>query len=204
MKIVKINSKKPENEKIELAKKALKNGGIIVYPTDTVYGIGANIFDEKAVQKVYSAKRRSQTKPISICLSKIEDIKEVACIDRVTERIARKILPGPFTLILNKKKDILPLLTAGKDKIGVRIPDSSICKKLSEDFPITTTSANISGMKVPESVDGVVKQLGNSVDLILDAGVFEHAVPSTVVDMTIFPPKILRKGSKTSFNEIFK
>lgn len=204
MKIVKINSKKPENEKIELAKKILKNGGIVVYPTDTVYGIGVNIFDEKAVQKVYSAKKRSRSKPISICLSRIEDIKEVACIDSNAERIARKILPGPFTLILKKKEGVSPLLTAGEDKIGVRIPDSRICKELSEDFPITTTSANISGMKVPESADGVVKQLGDSVDLILDAGVFEHAVPSTVIDMTVFPPKILRKGSKTVLNEIFK
>ncbi|AEG18789.1 L-threonylcarbamoyladenylate synthase [Methanobacterium paludis] len=204
MKIVKINSKKPENEKIALAKKILRNGGIVVYPTDTVYGIGANIFDEKAVQKVYFAKKRSRSKPISICLSRIEDIKEVACIDRDTERIARKILPGPFTLILKKKEGVSPLLTAGEDKIGVRIPDSRICKELSEDFPITTTSANISGMKVPESADGVVKQLGDSVDLILDAGVFEHAVPSTVIDMTVFPLKILRKGSKTVLNEIFK
>ncbi len=199
MKIVKINSKEPENEKMELAKKVLKNGGIIVYPTDTVYGIGANIFDEKAVQKVYSAKKRPQTKPLSICLSRIEDIKEVACIDRDTEKIVSKILPGPFTLILNKKEGISSLLTAGKDKIGVRIPDSNICKELSKEFPITTTSANISGMKVPESAVGVLKQLGDSIDLILDAGVFEHAVPSTVIDMTVFPPKILRKGSKNSF-----
>ena len=203
MKIVKINSKKPENEKIELAKKVLKNGGIIVYPTDTVYGIGANIFDEKAVQKVYSAKKRPQTKPISICLSRIEEIKEVACINRDTEKIVSKILPGPFTLILNKKERISSLLTAGKDKIGVRIPESRVCKELSEDFPITTTSANISGMKVPDSAEGVAEQLGDSVDLILDAGVFEHAVPSTVIDMTVFPPKILRKGSKIVLNELF-
>ncbi len=82
----------------------MKKGSIIVYPTDTVYGIGANIFDEKAILKVFSIKKRSKNKPLSICVSRIQDIKKIAYMDLKTEEIAAKILPGPFTLILKKKK----------------------------------------------------------------------------------------------------
>ena len=202
MRIVKINSKNPEMEKIEIARKALKDGSIIVYPTDTVYGIGADIYNEKAVKKVYKAKKRSQVKPVSVCLSRIEEIGQVAHVDDDTEKFIRKILPGPFTIILKKKNGISPFLTAGKSKIGVRIPQSRVCMELSRDLPITTTSANISGMKVSESSKDVVKHLGDSVDLMLDAGICKHGVPSTVVDMTTFPPRVLREGS--GFERVIK
>lgn len=202
MKIMKINSKSPEKEKIEFARKILKSGGIIVYPTDTVYGIGADISNEKALKKVYEAKRRSRTKPLSVCLSKTEDVHKVAYVNDDIEFFIRKILPGPFTVILKKKKGISPILTGGKDRIGVRIPQSRVCMELSRDLPITTTSANISGMKVLKSSEDVMEQLGDSADLMLDSGICESVVPSTVVDMTSSHPKVLRKGS--GFEEIMK
>ncbi len=139
---------------------------------------------------------------MSVCLSKIEEIGQVAHVDDSTEKFIRKILPGPFTIILKKKKEISPLLTGGKSKIGVRIPQSRVCMELSRNLPITTTSANISGMNVLESSNDVVKQLGNSVDLMIDAGICKHGAPSTVVDMTTFPPRVLRKGS--GFERVIK
>jgi L-threonylcarbamoyladenylate synthase len=173
----------------------MKQGSIIVYPTDTVYGIGANIFDEKALLKVFSIKKRSVHKPLSVCLSRIEDIKMVAHTDIAKDELIKKILPGPFTIILKKNDTIPSILTAGGENIGIRIPDNQVCMDLSRDFPITSTSANLSGYDVPESVNGVLNQLGNSIDIVLDTGLCKHGFHSTVVDMTVYPPKLLREGA---------
>ena len=200
MKIIVIDETEPEPDKIEIARMAMKQGSIIVYPTDTVYGIGSNIFDEKSLLKVFSIKKRSKNKPLSICLSRVEDIKTVAHIDSETEKIIQKILPGPYTIILKKKDNVSPLLTSGTDTVGIRIPDSRVCNDLARDFPITSTSANISGYDVPESAEEVLKQLGSSVDIILDAGICKHGIPSTVIDMTVYPPKIIREGAGNLFN----
>jgi|BarGraIncu00222A_1022003.scaffolds.fasta_scaffold81686_1 L-threonylcarbamoyladenylate synthase len=200
MKIIVIDGTEPEPDKIEIARMAMKQGSIIVYPTDTVYGIGSNIFDEKSLLKVFSIKKRSKNKPLSICLSRVEDIKTVAHIDSETEKIIQKILPGPYTIILKKKDNVSPLLTSGTDTVGIRIPDSRVCNDLARDFPITSTSANISGYDVPESAEEVLKQLGSSVDIILDAGICKHGIPSTVIDMTVYPPKIIREGAGNLFN----
>lgn len=193
---MKINPENPEKEKIELTIKALKKGKIVLYPTDTVYGLGANIFDIEAVEKIYTIKKRPFHKPLSVSVSKIEDIHKIAHLNKDLEKMLNEIFPGPFTVIL-KKKDIVPsILTAGGEKIGIRIPDNNICLELSSEFPITTTSANLSGEKVLESVNGVLEQLNNEVDLILDAGICKHGIHSTVIDMTIYPPLIIRKGVK--------
>ena len=195
MKIILIDSADPEYDKIEIARMAMEQGLIVVYPTDTVYGLGANIFDKKALLKVFSVKKRSINKPVSVCLSRVEDIHMVAYMDAETEEIIRKILPGPYTIILKKKDKLSSLLTAGTNRIGVRIPDNRVCMDLTRDFPITSTSANLSGYDVPESVEEVFKQLGSSVDIMLDAGICKHRVPSTVVDMTVYPPKLIRLGA---------
>ena len=195
MKIILIDGTDPEPDKIEIARRAIEQGLIVVYPTDTVYGLGANIFDEKALLKVFSVKKRSINKPLSICLSSVEDIHMVAHINDETEDIIQKILPGPYTVILKKKDIISSLLTAGTDRIGVRIPDNRVCIDLTRDFPITSTSANLSGYEIPESAEEVFKQLGTFVDIMLDAGICEHRVPSTVVDMTVQPPKVIRQGA---------
>jgi L-threonylcarbamoyladenylate synthase len=195
MKIIKIDSNEPEPDKIEIARQMMKQGSIIVYPTDTVYGIGVNIFDEKAILKVFSIKKRSQDKPLSVCLSRIEDIKMVAHMDIETEELIQKILPGPFTLILKKNDNVPSLLTAGSDKIGIRIPDNKVSMDLTKKFPITSTSANLSGYDVPESVNGVLNQLGDSIDLVLDTGLCKHGFHSTVLDLTVDPPKLLREGA---------
>jgi L-threonylcarbamoyladenylate synthase len=194
MKLIKINPENPEKEKLEQTITVLENGGTVVYPTDTLYGLGVDIYREDAVRKVYTIKKRSFNNPISICVSKIGDIGKIAYMDKDTEEIVKKLLPGPFTIILRKKENISPMLTAGGEKIGIRIPDNRICRELTQRFPITTTSANISGIKAPKSLKEVLKELGDLVDLILDDGRSGEGVPSTVVDLTTRPPKILRKG----------
>jgi L-threonylcarbamoyladenylate synthase len=195
MKIIKINNASPEKEKIETALNILRNGGIVVYPTDTVYGVGANIFQEKAVKAVYQMKERTLDKPVSICLSKTEDIEKIAHVDQSVETIIRKILPGPYTFILNKKENVPSHITAGTGKIGVRIPDNTICREISKEFPITTTSANISGHPSPKSAPEVIKELDGHPDIILDSGPCKGGISSTVVNLTTTPPRILREGA---------
>lgn len=195
MKLIKINPENPETAKIEMAREILRQGGTIVYPTDTVYGLAANIFHEKAVLKVYQMKKRLKNKPISVCLSQIQDIKTVAQLDPDLEKIVQKILPGPYTLILNKKDNLQSRVTAGTDKIGIRIPNNVICRELSRKFPITTTSANISGHPSPTSARKAQKELDDKPDIILDSGPCSDGISSTVVDLTVTPPRIIREGA---------
>jgi L-threonylcarbamoyladenylate synthase len=194
MKLIKINPLNVEKKKIEQAINVLENDGMVIYPTDTIYGLGANIFSDKAIKKVYSLKHRPYNKPLSVCVSEIKDIHKIAYLDP-DEQTIQQILPGPFTIILKKKECISPLLTGGGDKIGIRIPDNKICRELARKFPITTTSANLSGKPAPESLDEIIEQLGDSVDLIIDGGRVKGA-PSTVMDWTTTPPKVLRKSLK--------
>jgi L-threonylcarbamoyladenylate synthase len=106
-----------------------------------------------------------------------------------------RILPGPFTILLKKKKGISDLLTAGSDKIGIRIPNNEICQKITEKFPITTSSANISGEETKNSPSEIINQLGAEVDLILDSGPSKLNKSSTVIDFTLNPPLVMRKGA---------
>lgn len=195
MKIIKVNSQNPEKEKIEMALDVLRNGGTVVYPTDTVYGIGASICQEKAVKNIYQMKGRSLDKPVSICLSQVEDIEKLAHLNASLKDLIGKILPGPYTLILKKKETVPSYITAGADNIGIRIPDNAICRDLSREFPVTTTSANLSGNPSPVTAEEACNQLGNHPDIIIDSGPCPGGVSSTVVDLTATPPKVLREGA---------
>lgn len=193
MKIIRIDPLKPEKRKIEKAVNILENDGLVVYPTDTLYGLGANIFSQKATRKVYTIKGRDYSKPLSVCVSEIGDINKIAHLEGI-EKI-KELLPGPFTIILNKKENVSPLLTAGRNKIGIRIPDNLISRELSRKFPITSTSANLSGEPVPESAGEIAELLGDSVDLIIEGGRLQ-GTHSTVIDWTIQPPNVIREGVK--------
>mgnify|MGYP001033092732 CR=1 FL=1 len=195
MKLIKVDPENPEKEKMALIRATLGGGGTVVYPTDTVYGLGASIFQEEGVLKVYHMKGRSLNKPVSICLSTIEDIKNITYLDQYKEEIIQKILPGPYTLILNKKEIVPSLITAGMNKIGVRIPDNAICREISREFPITTTSANLSGHPSPKSALEAQRELGDQPDIIIDSGPCSGGISSTVVDLTVTPPQIRREGA---------
>lgn len=195
MKIIKVDPDNPEKEKMAMVRDSLQDGKTVVYPTDTVYGLGANIFHEDALQKVYLMKGRSLTKPLSVCVSQVGDIKQIAHLNLQLEELIQKILPGPYTLILNKKEKVPLLITGGTDKIGVRIPDNSICREISREFPITTTSANISGHPSPVSAQEARKELGDHPDILIDSGPCSGGISSTVVDLTVTPPRILREGA---------
>ncbi|GAB4306140.1 MAG: L-threonylcarbamoyladenylate synthase [Methanobacteriaceae archaeon] len=199
MNLMRIEPQNPDKNKIEKIIEILKNGGVILYPTDTVYGIGANIFDKNAVKRVYSIKKRNYDMPLSVCVSNADEIEKIAYLNSDLRKFINNIFPGPFTVILQKKDHVPDIITAGSKKIGVRIPDSKLCMELSKEFPITTTSANISGEKILESVDDILRELGNVFDAVIEAHSLKNTIPSTVVDLTGSKPKILRKGVDLPF-----
>ena len=181
----------PTQQNIRKIRKILHQGGVIIYPTDTVYGLGADIFNQKAVEKVFRLKGRDFKKPISVMVSNLKEIKQLAWVNKKQERFISTILPGPFTILLKKKKRVPKILTAGQEKIGLRIPNSEICWQLSRDLPITTTSANVSGFKPSLSVKKIAKTFNHQVDLIL-TGQDLNGQPSIVIDLTEEPFEILR------------
>lgn len=178
---------------INKAKDILSNSGIIVYPTETLYGIGTNPFDEKAILKIFDIKKRKKTLPISIAVSNIEMLKQLAEVNEQVLKIYRRFLPGPFTLILKKKPVIPDLLTSNMDTIGVRVPKHDFTLRLIEEFgPITSTSANIHGKEFPINIKIAKKQLGQKVDMYIDYGECQYKSPSAIID--IENKKILRNG----------
>ncbi|MDO5843866.1 MAG: L-threonylcarbamoyladenylate synthase [Methanocorpusculum sp.] len=169
-----------EEERIEKAVKILSRDGLVVYPTETVYGLGADALSETAVYKVYEAKNRLLGKPISVAVSDIEMIFGIAHVDKFAEQFIEKFLPGPVTVVL-PVKNILPSdLSGGTGTIGIRYPDHSTALKLISEFdsPITSTSANISGQISPVTAGQVDVQC----DYLIDGGKLP-GVPSTVINL---------------------
>lgn len=173
---------------IREAIKVLADGGVILYPTDTVYGLGANIFDRKAVKRVFNIKQRSYLKPLSLLVSSTDAIPLVSRVSINQLNTINKYLPGPYTFIL-KKSGIVPLyLTSGSSSVGVRVPKSEIACSLASVFPITTTSANLSNKETLDTPEEILKQLNCEVDLVIDAGSLNSRNPSTIIDLTSDKP----------------
>lgn len=207
MQIYKIDRNNPDKKIILLAAKIIKNGGVVLYPTDTIYGLGANALDKEAVNKIYNIKSRSADKPLSVIVNDIKMAKKYCHLGKIQEKIFNDFLPGAFTLIfLGKvlKKNKISTLFNGT--LSIRIPDSKITARLSKELkiPFTATSANISGLPGSGDINKVLKQLGidrkklnfpigKQIDLILDAGVLPKKNPSTIIDLTGDEPKIVRK-----------
>lgn len=191
MKIISVNE---PGEGVEEAFKALKTGGLVIYPTDTLYGLGCNALDESAVEKVFAAKKRPATNPLPIAVDSIEMMARYAELTDTAEKLAAAFLPGPLTVVLKKK--VLPdALTGGLPRVGVRIPNINVTLKLIDllGAPITATSANVSGSAPPVTAEEAASQIVEA-DIVLDGGRLETGVPSTVIDLT-GRPKILRDGA---------
>lgn len=199
MKVEKANFKNL-NLLIPKALKLLKIGKVIIYPTDTVYGLVASATNKKAVERVFKIKKRAKRKPIPIFINDIKMAKKIALIDKKQEQFLRVVWPGKTTVILKRRKNCgLPAVLFGDKKtIGLRIPNyrliNELLKKLNK--PLTGTSANISGESASTKIKEVLKQFENKKyqpDLIIDAGNLPLNRPSKVIDLTPKRPKILRK-----------
>jgi L-threonylcarbamoyladenylate synthase len=176
---------------VQDAVRVLKHDGLVVYPTDTIYGLGGDAFSEEAILKVYEAKRRPLSNPISIAVSSRDMLECVAKVDRSAGLLIDRFLPGPVTVVLPAKKSISEMLTGGTRMIGIRFPCHPIALELisSLDSPITATSANISGGKDPVTPD----ECRVPYDFLIDGGRLP-GTPSTVVD--IASRRIIRPGAQ--------
>ena len=180
-----------QNE-IRKAIKLLKQGELIVYPTDTLYGLGADIFNEEAIKKVYEVKKRPFDLPLSIAIASVDEINEYAYMNEIAYKIAHEFLPGAITIILKKRK-VIPDIIA-KEKIGIRIPANEIALKIAKELPITATSANIHGKNPPKEIKEAKEQLGDKIALYIDGGKLPGK-PSTIVDVSEGKIKIIREGA---------
>ena len=186
--------------KIHQAIEILKNGGIIAFPTDTVYGLGASASSHGAILRIYEAKRRPRRLALPLLLADVSQIPSVARdMPEIAWLLAKHFLPGGLTLVLYKSPSVSSLITGVSEKIAVRVPAHPIPIALLEglDAPITGTSANLTGRPSPLTTQEVHNQLGDRVDLIID-GECPGGVDSTVIDITTDPIRILREGAISS------
>jgi len=194
-KIAKMDPKKPDYKVIKEAALIIKQGGLVIYPTETCYGLAANALDPKAVERVYKVKNRPYSKPLSIAVSDLEMAKKYAHFNPEAEKLAKKLLPGPLTIAL-PKKPVIPNIV-NPNRIAIRIPDNPIAILLIKKagVPITATSANKTGDPPPYNINDAINSLVGSVDFVIDIGQLPKVQPSTIVDFTEKPcPVITRIG----------
>jgi L-threonylcarbamoyladenylate synthase len=183
---------------IQHAGRLLRSGQVVAFPTDTVYGVGAHAFQTEAVAALYAAKNRPAAKAIPILVAQIEDVARVACtVPAVAWELVERFWPGGLTLVLPRAPKVPPIVTAGGDTVAVRCPDHSIPLALMNALgaPLAATSANLSGQPSPATAREVITQLAGRVPLIIDGGECPGGVPSTVVDLSVSPPRLLRAGA---------
>ncbi len=183
---------------IPLALEILRQGGLVAFPTDTVYGVGALAFDEKAVESIYAAKDRPIEKAIPILIGGPEDLDKITVeVPPIAAKLAARFWPGPLTLVIPKHPN-LPDVVSASPTVGVRVPDHPVARALLRAAgPMAVTSANISGQASPKTAEEVSRQLNGRIPLILDGGETPGGVPSTVVNCLGTEPVILREGPVT-------
>ena len=175
--------------------KALSAGKAIVYPTETVYGLGADATNKLAVKRLFEIKTRDPSKPMSIALADVSAAEKFAIFNDTARMLAKKFLPGPLTLVLKARRS-LPLITL-KGTVGIRIPNHSFALSLLRRFkkPITATSANVSGLRSAVLASDVHSRLWTNVEIVVDDSETKYRLESTVLDVTSDKPKILREGA---------
>jgi L-threonylcarbamoyladenylate synthase len=183
----------------------VKSGGVIVYPTDTIYGIGCNPYNDKSVERIFKIKGRNKNNPLPILASNIHDIEKIVSLGKIGKLLARTYWPGALTIISPIiDENISTKVTSGKMSIGVRIPNNKcILSLLRHCKYLVGTSANKSGENPSKNPSEIISSPLHGFDALLDGGTVEGGVESTIVDLTDFTPKIIRERAITS-QEIYK
>lgn len=199
MKIIKVDLSGDFSKAIQEAIAVLKLGGVVVYPTDTLYGLGANALEAGPVERIFKVKQRPKSKPLPIAVRNIDWAKELAFIYQKEEKILNAVWPGAVSVVLPKRKIVPDILTAGQKNVAIRAPKSEFVDKLLGKFgyPIISSSANISDELPSFKVAEIIERFKNSEykpDLVIDAGDLKESEPSTILDLTSDKPKILRVG----------
>lgn len=198
--ILKIDNNKIDENKIKKVAKVLKAGGLVAFPTETVYGLGANGLNEKAVSKIFKVKGRPSDNPMILHVAEIEQVYDLALeVPQIAKDCMEVFWPGPLTIIFKRKKHIPNIITAGLETVAIRMPSHKIAHEIIKEsgIPIAAPSANISGKPSPTSGKHVIKDLNGAVEIIVEGGKTDVGIESTVLDITVDPPTILRPGGVT-------
>lgn len=187
----------PTEENLHFAAEIIKNGGIIAFPTETVYGLGADGLNVDACRKIFVAKGRPPTKPLSLHVSSLEMAEKIAEITPAAEKLFKKFLPGALTIILQKNKIVPDFVTGGLSSVGIRFPANDVALELIRlsECPIAAPSANLSGFEPPTTANEVFDNFSGKISVILDGGACKFGISSTIIDLTGENPKILRHGA---------
>jgi L-threonylcarbamoyladenylate synthase len=195
--VLRVNPEQPEPDVIAQAAEILRAGGLVAFPTETVYGLGANAMDAEAVARIFSAKDRPTSDPLIVHLADVEQLPAVALDLPPVARELADLWPGPLTLVLKRHSNIPPSVSAGLDSVGVRVPSHPVAHALiaAAGVPIAAPSANRFSRPSATTAAHVLEDLDGHVDLILDGGAANYGIESTIVDVTNEPPRILRYGA---------
>lgn len=194
MKIVNAKRKRSVTD----AAQTVLDGGVIIYPTETIYGIGANAMEPKIVERVYDIKERKKSNPVLVLIPDRLALEELTLgVPEVAEKLMSKFWPGPLTIVFKAAPILSKILTVGTGKIGIRLSSDLFCTELLSicKIPITSTSANLSGEPNPNSISIINQKVLEAVDLIVDAGTLTSQTPSTVVDVTKGKVVLVREGA---------
>ncbi|MDD5503030.1 MAG: L-threonylcarbamoyladenylate synthase [Candidatus Thermoplasmatota archaeon] len=194
--ILKVDSSNPDKGAIAKAAQIIRSGGLVAFPTETVYGLGANALDGAAVKKIYEAKGRPSDNPMIVHIADKKALAQIAEVTPSAEKLAGVFWPGPLTIVLKKKKIVPKETTGGLDTVAVRMPDHLVALALisEADVPIAAPSANLSGKPSPTKAAHVIEDFNGKIDCIIDGGSSRIGLESTVLDLTSEIPTILRPG----------
>jgi tRNA threonylcarbamoyl adenosine modification protein (Sua5/YciO/YrdC/YwlC family) len=187
--ILSINRENPQKRLISKVADVLDQGGLVIYPTDTFYGIGCDLFNKKSINRIYQIKKRPVTKPFSFICSDLKDISLYAQVSNNAYRIMKRVLPGPYTFLLEGTRLVPKLMLTKRRTVGIRVPDNKVCLAIVKALgrPIISTSIDL---EEPSKIHDAYSSL---VDMVVDGGVISHE-PSTVVSLVDDSPEVLRKG----------
>lgn len=193
--LLSINDENPQMRLIRKAVDVLNDGGIIVYPTDTVYGIGCDLFNKRSIEKIYQIKKRSMKQPFSFVCSDLSDISQYAVVSNYAYKIMRHFLPGPYTFILGASRLVPKILLPKRKSVGIRVPDNIICLTLVSEFghPIISTSVKSELNEIMTDPVEMHEKYKNQVDLVIDGGILGSEL-SSVIDLVDDTPEVIRHG----------
>jgi L-threonylcarbamoyladenylate synthase len=185
---------------VKLARRLLREGELVAFPTDTVYGLGANAFERYAVRQIFAVKERPPDKGLPVFIYQLDDLNLVARrVPNQAWSLLQQFWPGDLTVVLPKNPSLPDEVTSGQPTVAVRIPNHPVCLDLVTQVgrPLAVTSANLSGRPAPTTAEAVAEQLGDRIPLILDGGPSQIELPSSIVDLSASPPRLLRQGRLT-------
>jgi len=193
--LVRINPQNPQHRLIRRVVETLEDGGVIAYPTDTVYGFGCSLYNKKAIERIYLIKRSEKNRPFSFICADLKDISLYCQVPNYAYKIMKRLLPGPYTFVLEGTRLVPKIMLTKRKTAGIRVPNNPISLAIVKELghPVISTSAMLPGGESLYDPADIDQHLGKSLDLVVDGGILASE-PSSVIDLTGDAPKILRKG----------